>query len=692
MTRTAMAVALLGLSSWAMHPVLAQTTNTTPRQLCASLQGTKIAAGSIGLPTNGAVVVSASLVMATDAGNNNGEFCKVLGAIHPVDPTAPDIKFEVNLPTNWNNRMLQMGGGGYDGSLVTGLGGSSNQLPSAPTPLAQGYVTLGSDSGHEGTGFDGTFALNDEALANYGLLQIKKTHDVAMHLVKARYGSLPRHSYFSGGSQGGHEALIAAQRYPADYDGVIALYPAYNVTLMHLGSNYFAKALYASKESWINPDKVKTLVAAVYAACDGLDGVVDGIISHVPACNKAFTMQTVKTTLRCAGGADTGDTCLSDAQIEAVNAINSPFSLRFPIAGGLTTYPKWPILDGATFVANTLGNTAVPSMPPAPGDAFQHKPADATIRYIITRDLTLNTLTFDPNQWATSIVEVSGIIDANSVDLSQFMSKGGKLILMVGAIDDSITPYNTLDYYKRLVTRFGQATLDSFARFYYIPGFGHGNGVFNAKFDSLGALDAWVDHGTAPGTLIATDVNQGNNNRSRPLCVYPTWPKYNGVGRHQPGVKLHLRRSVKHQFMTTQTATTINFTRGVPAVESFPIDEVIEASRAILSTQGAAMLQYGPSLGFQPLRQWLAEWQGVSVGSRADRQRLAPAHRVSLPAHVEARRHGPHGGADLRSDHHAPPPARREGDRHPDRGGRARRRGARAGAREAGAEVLLHHP
>ena len=143
MTRTAMAVALLWLSSWAMHPVLAQTTNTTPRQLCASLQGTKIAAGSIGLPTNGAVVVSASLVMATDAGNNNGEFCKVLGAIHPVDPIAPDIKFEVNLPTNWNNRMLQMGGGGYDGSLVTGLGGSSNQLPSAPTPLGAGLRHAG---------------------------------------------------------------------------------------------------------------------------------------------------------------------------------------------------------------------------------------------------------------------------------------------------------------------------------------------------------------------------------------------------------------------------------------------------------------------------------------------------------------------------------------------------------------------
>jgi feruloyl esterase len=422
-----------------------------------------------------------------------------------------------------------MGGGGFDGAVVTGLGGASNQVPTAPTPLAQGYATLGSDSGHEGTGFDGAFALNEEALANFGHLQVKKTHDVGAYLIKLRYGVAPRHSYFIGGSQGGHEALIAAQKYPADFDGVVSLYPAYNITLLHLGANHFAKALYKTRESWIGPNKVKTLVAAVYAACDGLDGIEDRIISDVPRCNRVFTMETVRTTLRCAGGIDSGDSCLSDAQIAVVDAINSPFSLSFPVAGGLTTFPKWPILDGATFLSNTLGSTPVPSFPPAAGDAFQYRPSDATIRYIITRNLTLNTLTFDPTPWAARIVEMSAIIDANSVDLSQFMSKSGKVILMVGAIDDSITPYNTLDYYSRLVSRFGQARLDSFVRFYYIPGFGHGNGVFNAKFDSLGALDAWVDQGRAPGTLMAVDANEGSN-RTRPLCVYPTWPKYLGTG------------------------------------------------------------------------------------------------------------------------------------------------------------------
>jgi hypothetical protein len=508
-----------------------RSTEASARQQCSALQGIVIPRDAIGLPTNGGVVVSASPVMAADAGNSNGEFCKVLGSIRPVDPTAPDIRFEVNLPVNWNNRLLQMGGGGFDGTLVTGLGGVSNQAPSTPTPLALGYVTLGSDSGHEGTGFDAAFALNDEALANFGHLQIKKTHDAALHLVKARYGSLPQHSYFAGASQGGHEGLVAAQKYPADFDGVIAQYPAYNVLLMHLGSQHFAKALYGeSGAGWINPNKVKTLVAAVYAACDGLDGLEDGIISNVPGCNKVFTMQTVRAALRCEGGADMGNGCLSDAQIQTVDAINSPFSLGFPTAGGLTTYPKWPILEGATFLNNTLGDSAIPSRPPGAADAFQLRPADATIRYIITRNLTLDPLTFDPNQWAARIVQVSSILDANSVDLTQFMAKGGKLILMVGSIDDSITSHNTLNYYSRLVARFGQATLDSFVRFYYIPGFGHGNGVFNAKFDSLGALDGWVTRKQSPDTLVGIDGNAATEGRTRPLCIYPAWPKYNGSG------------------------------------------------------------------------------------------------------------------------------------------------------------------
>lgn len=514
----------------------AQTATPAPpgnaRRQCTELQGSVIPRDAIGLPTTGGVVVAASLVLATDPGNANGEFCKVLGSIHPVDPTAPPIRFQVNLPTRWNGRVMQMGGGGYNGRVVTGLDGVNSQLASMPTPLALGYVTAGSDSGHEaGFGFDASFALNDEALANLGHLQVKKTHDVAMYLVKKRYAQRVRHSYFSRGSQGGHEALIAAQKYPADFDGVIAQYPAYNLVLMHLGAQQVAKALYdRNGAGWINPAKVKMLVGAVYAACDGLDGVNDGIISNVPGCNKVFTIDTVRATLRCDGGSDTGDGCLSDAQLQTVATLDSPFSLRVPTAAGQTTYPKWPILEGATFLSVPLGARRTRSQPPAPGDAFQLRPADATIRYVITRNPAADPLAFDPDEWAARIVQVSSIIDANSVDLSQFAAKGGKLLLIGGTIDDSITSHNTVAYYDRLVSRFGQATLDTFARFYFIPGFGHGSGVFNAKFDALGALDAWVDRGEAPGTLVATDANAATEGRTRPLCVYPAWPKYNGAG------------------------------------------------------------------------------------------------------------------------------------------------------------------
>jgi len=533
MSRTVFVVVLLIATAglW-MVTTAAQGTSTAlgARQRCLALRDMKIPATSIGLPTNGATIVSATLVTASDAGNSNGEFCKVLGGIHAVDPTAPDIKFEVNLPTRWNNRMLQMGGGGFDGTLVTGLGGASNQIPTSPTPLALGYVTVGSDSGHETAGgFDGRFALNAESFANFGRLQIKKTHDVGMTLVQKRYGTSPRHSYFIGGSQGGHEALIAALFYPADYDGIVAHYPAYDITLMHLAAQYRARALFRSADTWISPDKMKVITTAVYAACDGLDGATDGIISNVAGCNRVMTLDVLRSKLRCPDGRDTDATCLSDGQLATVETFNTPFSLGFPISAGLSAFPKLAILDGATFL-NALGQSPTPSKFPTNQDATQYAEASGTVRYVITRDVTADPLAFDPSKWATRITEVSEIWDANSVDLSQFMSKGGKVILTVGSIDHTITPYNTVNYYQRLVTRFGQAVADTFVRFYRIAGFAHGNGLFNAKFDSLGALDAWVDGGRAPGTLEAVDINPDNHQRRRPICVYPSWPQYKGSG------------------------------------------------------------------------------------------------------------------------------------------------------------------
>jgi feruloyl esterase len=508
----------------------ARAANDSPLKMeasaCAGLQGFAIPAPAIGLPTSGAVVQTAVAVNASDTGNVDGAFCKVTGIVKPKNAMSQNLEFEVNLPLSWNRRVLQMGGGGYDGSLVTGLTPFTLQAPNTDTPLKQGYVTLGSDGGHKGKpGFDGSFGVDDEALANYGKQSVKKAHDAAMAVIKKAYGGAPARFYFIGGSQGGHEALDAAARYPQDYDGVVAHYPAYNVTMLHFASLNVGRALYADGgAAWINPKKTKLIGDAVYAKCDDLDGAKDGIISNVAACNAAFDVKT----LRCANGADTGDTCLSDAQLRAVATFNSDYRPGFKIAG-METFPKWALLEGATFTGpSNFGSVPQPSNPLSGKEALLYSAGDQTVKFIITRNPAFDTMTFDPKQFRERAVEAGTIMDVTDVSLETFRAKGGKIIMTHGTADDFITPHNSISYYARQVGFFGQGRVDSFLRFYMVPGLGHGFGVFNAKFDSLGALREWVEHGKAPSGLTAMDGNPGAN-RTRPLCEYPKWPKFTGA-------------------------------------------------------------------------------------------------------------------------------------------------------------------
>lgn len=505
---------------------LADDSSRLSPDTCAGLKGLSIPAASIGLPTSGALVETAAFVDASAEKNPNGDFCKVTGIVKPHHPGSPNLEFEVNLPAAWNRRALQMGGGGYDGSLVTGLTQYANQNPTSPTPVKQGYVTLGSDGGHKGKpGFDGSFGVDDEALLNYGKQSVKKTHDAAMAVIQKAYGRRPQRFYFIGGSQGGHEALDAAARYPQDYDGVVAQYPAYNVTMLHLGSLNVGRALYAEGgAAWINPKKTKLIGDAVSAKCDGLDGAKDGIISNVKACNAAFDI----SALRCPNGADTGDSCLSDPQIRAVRMIDSPYKPGVTIAG-MDTFPKWALLEGALFQGpSNFGQVSQPSNPLSGKEALEYSAGDQTIKFILTRDPHYDPLKFDPTQWKQRIAAVAAIMDVTNVSLEKFRAKGGKIIMTHGTADDFITPHNSIEYYNRQVEQFGQDKLNTFLRFYMIPGFAHGFGGFNAKFDSLAALENWVEKGQAPAGLIAMDGNP-NANRTRPLCEWPSWPKFTGA-------------------------------------------------------------------------------------------------------------------------------------------------------------------
>ena len=495
-------------------------------ETCAALQGFSIPGSAIGLPTSGAIVQTAVFVGTSENGNINGDFCKVTGIVKPHNPGSPNLEFEVNLPAAWNRRALQMGGGGYDGSLVTGLTLYSNQAPNSETPLKQGYVTLGSDGGHKGKpGFDGSFGLDDEALLNYGKQSVKKAHDAAEAVIRKAYGRRPDRFYFIGGSQGGHEALDAAARYPQDYDGVVAHYPAYNVTMLHLGSLNVGKALYANGGAgWLNPQKTKLIGDAVYAKCDALDGANDGIVSNVAACNKAFDV----SALRCPNGADAGDTCLSDAQISAIRTITSSYKPGVTIAK-MDTFPQWALLEGALFQGpSNFGQVRQPANPLSGKEALLYSAGDQTVKFIITRDPQYDPMKFDPVQWQQRIATVASIMDVTDVSLEKFRAKGGKIIMTHGTADDFITPHNSIEYYQRQLGHFGQERLDSFLRFYAIPGFGHGFGRFNAKFDSLVALQNWVEKGQAPSGLVAMDANPGAS-RTRPLCEWPKWPKFTGA-------------------------------------------------------------------------------------------------------------------------------------------------------------------
>ncbi|QND43972.1 tannase/feruloyl esterase family alpha/beta hydrolase (plasmid) [Rhizobium leguminosarum bv. viciae] len=223
------------------------------------------------------------------------------------------------------------------------------------------------------------------------------------------------------------------------------------------------------------------------------------------------------------------DTCLSNAQIQAVRLITSEYKPGVTIAG-MDTFPKWPFLEGAPFQGpSNFGLLRQPSNPITGKEALLYSAGDQTVKFIVTRNPQFDAMTFDPQEWKDRLSVLGSIMDVTDVSLDGFLSKGGKIILIHGTADDLITPHNSIAYYQRQLSRYGQDRLDSFLRFYMIPGYGHGFGKFNAKYASLDALENWVENGRAPSGLIAVDGNPGAN-RSRPMCE---WLKH---GQNLPAI------------------------------------------------------------------------------------------------------------------------------------------------------------
>jgi len=518
---------------------------------CAQLSGMAIPASAIGLPTTGGTVTSATVVAASGSGAAAlPEHCLVAGSISPVDPAAPDIRFNLALPTAWNSKVVMFGGGGFNGSIPNVRGNIASGPADQPTPLGRGYATFASDSGHQAGPLgsqDGLFGLNDEAVRNFGGDALKKTRDAAIFLIGARYAKgEPVKAYFAGGSTGGREALKVIQVWPKDWDGAIAWYPAWNDAAALLGGQRLSRTL-ARPGAYPNTPKRIVIYQAALEACDALDGVVDGLISNQSACNAVFdpSVATLRgVPVRCPGGGDTGDTCLSDAQIDALKTLNNTrTNFFFRLESGETHYPGcnvWgadlgittnpsPFEPIVTFLAFGTSQPTTPMPLTAP---YASVLLDQWVKYMVTRDPSFDSLTLDPEhpgRWAGRISELSEQLDT-STDISAFARRGGKLLLAHGIHDVLVSTRATEEYYERLQAQMGPRRVRDFVRYYEVPGFGHAfSTVFNATWDSLTALEQWSERGVSPRDQVVTDT-LGIPGRTRPLCDYPKWPKYRGSG------------------------------------------------------------------------------------------------------------------------------------------------------------------
>jgi pimeloyl-ACP methyl ester carboxylesterase len=495
---------------------------------CGPLRNLLVPASEIGLPTSGAMVTSSS-----HHHKGSMAYCRIMGRIHPVDPNADDIRFELNLPDRWNTKALQYGGGTFDGYLAPadGLGRTAVGEKSEPVPLERGYATFGSDSGHHRSYFpfpdavnalNAKFARNSEMQRNFAGDALKKVHDTVSFVMKARYGHLPQRMYFIGGSTGGREALRVAQRFPSDYDGVLAAYAAWDQVELDLQFMRTAQALYAPG-GFLGGAQTKLIERTVQKTCDAEDGLRDGMISDPSGCH------VQKAALLCEDG-KRHHGCLSAAQWHTLETFATPQQTEMPLSGGVDSIPGYNVLSGAS-LNHATGLLPFPLHNPVfLFSSFGYVIGDDVTRNFLTVGHHFNALTFDTRTggaWQDELIHQGHEIDSTNVNLQPFFAHGGKLILVHGTEDNIIPTNSSVDYYQRLKTKLGDRTVEESARLYLVPGLGHGFGRFAAGFDTIGTLDAWVDRGVAPLNLVVTDNHSG---RTRPLCQWPEWPRYNGSG------------------------------------------------------------------------------------------------------------------------------------------------------------------
>lgn len=446
-------------------------------------------------------------------------FCRVAGIISPSNDS--EIKFEVWLPAaNWNGKFHGIGNGGFAGSIsYDGLAGA----------LFRGYAAASTDTGHGGR--DATWALgHPEKFVDYGHRAIHEMTEKAKLVIKAFYDKGPSRSYFASCSNGGRQGLMEAQRYPNDYDGIVAGAPANAFSHILIGFAWNMQML-SDPANYIPAKKLKAIEAAVLAACDARDGVSDGVLDDPTKC--AFD----PAVMLCKG-AETDD-CLTEKQVAVLKKIyagprNAKGELIIPgfTPGGETGPGGWTgwITGGA-----------------ATSGAAQYFFSTQAFKNMVYSDPNWDLKSFDLERDSKVAHEkLAPVLNATNPDLKAFSARGGKLILYHGWNDAALPPVNTINYFESVVAKMGQRQTDSFVRLFMAPGMQHcssgpGPDFFgqmvtktpsDAQHDMTLAIEKWVEQGVAPEMVIATK-RQGPSQpalRTRPLCPYPQVARYKGTG------------------------------------------------------------------------------------------------------------------------------------------------------------------
>jgi Tannase and feruloyl esterase len=505
---------------------------TMAPQPCASLASLRLPATTITLAQTigpGAFSLPTPAGGAPAAAGENifsdlPAFCRVAATLKPSSDS--EIKIEVWLPvSSWNGKFQGIGNGGYAGELS--FGGLADAV-------SRGYATASTDTGHaDANNTSAGWALHHpEKIVDFGHRAVHVTAVSAKAIIRAFYGEGPRRSYFSSCSNGGRQALMEAQRYPADYDGIVAGAPAnyWTALLSFAASN--AKAMLAEAASYLPAAKLPAIEAAALAACDASDGVKDGVIDNPPACRFDPAVLLCKSA--------ESDSCLTRPQMTALQALYDGLK----DANGMTLFPGY-----------SPGGEAEPGgwAPWITGNAPEH-----SLMFAFGTQFFKN-MVFENPEWDfrsfdavrdTKIADskLAAALNATDPDLSAFRERGGKLILFHGWSDAAIPAVNTINYYQSVVAKAGANAAGKFVRLYMVPGMQHCEGgpgpdVFGHVGTARGdrahdidtALEDWVEQSIAPAQIVASKYKgspraRGEVVRTRPLCPYPLVAKYTGTG------------------------------------------------------------------------------------------------------------------------------------------------------------------